>query len=101
MLFVDGESLALRGQKLAAREELILREGPYSRRNAFVWLPDVHALKYPLIEVVNQMGISRRAESAFYYNNGQGRTFRKRFDTSYAIWDSRPKSSGRQRRRGT
>jgi len=39
MLFVDGENLTFRAQKLAEREGVALAPGPYYLRDTFVWMP--------------------------------------------------------------
>jgi hypothetical protein len=39
MLFVDGENLAIRGQKVAEAKAIALKEGPFYCKNVFLWLP--------------------------------------------------------------
>lgn len=55
MSFVDGENLTIRAQDLAESRRVELREGPYYRRNTFIWIPGWHAQArrptgYPLIQ---------------------------------------------------
>jgi uncharacterized LabA/DUF88 family protein len=39
MLFVDGENFTIRAQRVAESNGLTLREGPFYKRDCFVWLP--------------------------------------------------------------
>jgi hypothetical protein len=39
MLFVDGENFTIRAQEVADAHGVVLTEGPYFRRNVFVWFP--------------------------------------------------------------
>jgi hypothetical protein len=43
MLFVDGENLTMRAQKLADNTALRLQEGAEYRKNVFVWFPGLKA----------------------------------------------------------
>jgi uncharacterized LabA/DUF88 family protein len=43
MMFVDGENLTIRAQKLAQDKDIPLQEGPYYMRDVLVWLPDIVA----------------------------------------------------------
>jgi hypothetical protein len=40
MLFVDGENLTIRGQALAKSNNVPLAEGPYYRKDSFIWFPN-------------------------------------------------------------
>jgi hypothetical protein len=43
MLFVDGENLTIRAQKLASDNAVNLQEGAEYRKNVFVWFPGLKA----------------------------------------------------------
>jgi len=40
MVFVDGENFTIRGQELASRKALELREGEYYSKDTFLWVPN-------------------------------------------------------------
>ena len=43
MCFVDGENMTMRGQAVAKEHDIPLIEGPWYRRDVFLWFPD-HSL---------------------------------------------------------
>jgi uncharacterized LabA/DUF88 family protein len=47
MLFVDGENLTIRGQEFASANTLKLTEGPYFKKDAFLWMANARPLALP------------------------------------------------------
>lgn len=72
MLFVDGENLTLRSQKLASDKGMSLREGADYRRNTFVWFPGVK----PTLALTNTndapIKVQDNAIRAYYYTSLTG-----------------------------
>lgn len=66
MLFVDGENLTIRGQKVAADNTLTLKEGPYFKKDCLIWLPNVNAIQ-AVIASPNQLQYC--ALRAYYYTS--------------------------------
>jgi hypothetical protein len=83
MLFVDGENLTLRAQKLAADKELPLREGTHFMRDCFVWLPGVMASQALFQEATP---IQDQAVRAYYYTSLVADEA-KRTSVREAIWN--------------
>jgi len=42
-MFVDGENFTIRGQKVATAEKVTFDDGPYFKRDVFLWLPLIRA----------------------------------------------------------
>jgi uncharacterized LabA/DUF88 family protein len=83
MLFVDGENLTLRAQKLAADKELPLREGTHFMRDCFVWLPGMMASQALFQEATP---IQDQAVRAYYYTSLVADEA-KRTSVREAIWN--------------
>jgi hypothetical protein len=47
MLFVDGENLTIRGQDFASANSLKLSEGPYYKKDAFLWMANALPVSVP------------------------------------------------------
>jgi hypothetical protein len=43
MMFVDGENFTVRGQAVAKREGIVFDEGPFFKRDVYLWFPQVKA----------------------------------------------------------
>lgn len=70
MLFVDGENLTLRAQEVAESKGLSLHEGPYWKRDFFVWIP-VFPAGEPYGDISVQVR-APRATRAYYYTSVWG-----------------------------
>ena len=72
MLFVDGENLTIRAQKVAEANRLTLTEGANYRKDTFIWLPGIK----PTIALVNNPGtpvkVEEHAIRAHYYTSVVG-----------------------------
>jgi uncharacterized LabA/DUF88 family protein len=72
MLFVDGENLTLRAQKLASDKGVSLQEGADYRKNTFVWMPGVK----PTVAITNThdspIKVQDHAVRAYYYTSLTG-----------------------------
>jgi hypothetical protein len=71
MAFVDGENLTLRGQSLAQKRSLDLKEGPYWRKDVFIWVPEVTA-DTRWIGVDLHLHLATKPLRAHYYTSVQG-----------------------------
>jgi hypothetical protein len=69
MLFVDGENLTIRGQKLAASNQLDLLEGPNYRKDCFFWFRGSPAIT-ARFQVSNRLRES--ALRAYFYTSVVG-----------------------------
>ena len=65
MLFVDGENFTIRGQNKAAELNQSLKEGPYFKKDFFLWMPNPRPLHRsfsgdsdygPLVDRVKSLG---------------------------------------------
>jgi uncharacterized LabA/DUF88 family protein len=70
MLFVDGENLTIRAQKLAQKNNVSLTEGGYYRKDVFIWLPKLDA-RISLVDHA-PIPIQRNAIRAYYYTSMVG-----------------------------
>src|SRR5258708_2812026 len=70
MMFVDGENLTLRAQKVAAGANVSLVEGPHFRRDVFVWLPGILATQR--LTNNGQVALQPQAIRSFYYTSAVG-----------------------------
>ncbi len=66
MLFIDGENLTIRGQKVLSDNGLILPEGPSYRKDCFLWLP-VGSVTAPCFQAANRL--QDAALRAYYYTS--------------------------------
>jgi uncharacterized LabA/DUF88 family protein len=69
MMFVDGENLTKRAQKIADEAAVELQEGPYYTRDVFVWLPDREAT---LSLLPSRYKIQPNAIRSYYYTTTRG-----------------------------
>src|SRR5258708_6732756 len=83
MLFVDGENLTIRAQKFAADNGIQLKEGPFYRKDVFVWLPGLRATQNILGEA--PLGVQESAIRAHYYTSVFGDD-PKITDVREALW---------------
>lgn len=72
MLFVDGENFTIRGQNKASQLDLSLTEGPYFKKDCFLWMPNPHPLQRPSsitgeVNVLESSGLR-----AYYYTSVVG-----------------------------
>ncbi len=72
MLFVDGENLTLRAQKLASDKAVSLQEGAEYRKNTFVWFPGVKATCALTNTANSPMKVQDHAIRAYYYTSLTG-----------------------------
>jgi uncharacterized LabA/DUF88 family protein len=67
MLFVDGENLTIRAQQKVERENLTLVDGPYFKRDCFLWMPYPHPLQRPHCITGEIENLEQRGLRAYYY----------------------------------
>ena len=72
MLFVDGENLTFRAQRLAGEKGIPLREGPYYMRDVMVWFPEILGTTRTLISSSGPEELQRLAVRACYYTSTIG-----------------------------
>lgn len=70
MMFVDGENLTIRAQKVAAQGNVPLTEGPHFRRDVFFWLPGILATQR--LTSGGQVALQPQAVRSFYYTSAVG-----------------------------
>ena len=66
MTFVDGENFTLQAQKVAAKNSVILTEGPYYSKDVFIWLPKILAAANI---TPGPIGLQAHATRSFYYSS--------------------------------
>ena len=66
MLFLDGEHLTMRAQKLASDNAVSLQEGAEYRKNVFVWFPDLKATPALTNTYDSPMKVQDHAIRAYY-----------------------------------
>src|SRR5215217_9628708 len=72
MMFVDGENLTIRAQRLAQDKGVQLREGPYYMQDVMVWMPKVLATRNRLVEEGRPEELQRLGVRAYYYTSTTG-----------------------------
>jgi hypothetical protein len=72
MLFVDGENLTMRAQKLASDNAANLQEGVEYRKNVFVWFPGLKATPALTNTRDSPMKVQDHAIRAYYYTSLTG-----------------------------
>ena len=72
MLFVDGENLTMRAQKLAENTALRLQEGAEYRKNVFVWFPGLKATPALTNTRDSPIKVQNNAIRAHYYTSLTG-----------------------------
>jgi uncharacterized LabA/DUF88 family protein len=72
MLFVDGENLTIRAQKLASDKGVSLQDGAEYRKNIFVWIPGVKATHALTNTADSPMKVQDHAVRAYYYTSLTG-----------------------------
>jgi uncharacterized LabA/DUF88 family protein len=72
MLFVDGENLTMRAQKLANDKGVRLQEGAEFRKNIFIWMPGIKATVALTNTAVSPMKVEDHAIRAYYYTSLTG-----------------------------
>lgn len=73
MVFVDGENMTIRGRRYAEKSGMALTEGPYYKRDVFLW-PSLHRrhATATLTGSLSPVGVQAAAERAFYYTSEFG-----------------------------
>jgi len=69
MLFVDGENLAIEGQKLSEEKGIKLADGPYYWNEVFLWFPNRKATER---FAEGHLRLQEQAIRAFYYTSVVG-----------------------------
>jgi|SRR5215472_2124427 len=77
MLFVDGENFTIRGQKRAESDGIVIPDGPYSLRDAFLWIPETPASQFIWTSELSPSG-------GYLPNNHQPRALRSYYYTGVA-----------------
>jgi len=72
MLFVDGENLTFRAQKLAQDKGISLQEGPYYMPDVLVWLPEIEATRRLLYHEDGLEELQLLGVRAYYYTSTTG-----------------------------
>jgi uncharacterized LabA/DUF88 family protein len=72
MLFVDGENLTIRAQKLASDKAVNLQEGADYRKNVFVWFPGLKATPALTNTADSPIKVQDHAMRAYYYTSLTG-----------------------------
>ena len=72
MLFVDGENLTIRAQKLASDKAVSLQEGAEYRKNVFVWFPGLKATPALTNTAASPIKVQDHAMRAYYYTSLTG-----------------------------
>ena len=70
MLFVDGENLTFRAQRVADREGVALVPGPYYLKDTFVWVPQLRATR--ALPGASEHYLQPNAIRAHYYTSVVG-----------------------------
>ncbi len=86
MMFVDGENLTIRAQRLAQDKGISLQEGPYFRRDIWVWLPEREATTRLLYNENGPEELQLLGVRAYYYTSTTGDEDKIR-SIRQAIWD--------------
>jgi uncharacterized LabA/DUF88 family protein len=86
MMFVDGENLTIRAQRLAKDKGVQMQEGPYYMRDVLVWLPELEGTtrmvyKEDGLEELQLLGVR-----AYYYTSTTGDEDKIR-SVSEALWN--------------
>jgi hypothetical protein len=93
MLFVDGENLAIQGQKVAAEHNIRLMPGPFYRPHAFLWFPGSTHAGF-LLKVAERTGVVRPAPTQSHYypsvvgDDSKLEAVRKRQEITFTIEDA-------------
>jgi hypothetical protein len=69
MLFVDGENLTIRAQKLASDKAVSLQEGAEYRKNVFAWFPGLKATPALTNTAASPIKAPDHAIWAYYYTS--------------------------------
>jgi len=69
MLFVDGENLTIRGQEFASKNHLTLKEGPYWKKDVFLWMANPRPLQRPYCITGEVEALESEAIRAYYYTS--------------------------------
>jgi uncharacterized LabA/DUF88 family protein len=85
MLFVDGENLTIRAQRLAQDKHVPLQEGPYYMRDVLVWLPEIEATTRLLSSEHGHEELQLLGVRAYYYTSTTGDEDRIRWIRE-ALW---------------
>jgi len=72
MMFVDGENLTIRAQRLAQDRNIPLQEGPYYMRDVLVWLPEIEATRRLLYNEDGPEELQFLGVRAYYYASTTG-----------------------------
>ncbi len=72
MLFVDGENFTIRGQKNASENNLSLKEGPYFKKDVFLWMPNPRPLAHPSCPTGEVGALEATGLRAYYYTSVVG-----------------------------
>jgi uncharacterized LabA/DUF88 family protein len=72
MMFVDGENLTMRAQRLAQDKDILLQEGPYYMRDVLVWLPEIEATRRLLYSEDGPEELQPLGVRAYYYTSTTG-----------------------------
>jgi NYN domain len=85
MMFIDGENFTIRGQEFASQAGLTLVEGPFWKKDVYLWLPGLRGRQTSLI--TGQLGrdVSGTAVRAHYYTSVTGDDNLIR-DTKRILW---------------
>jgi hypothetical protein len=68
MMFVDGENFTFRGQAVARAEGIAFDEGPFWKRDAFLWFPHVPARRN-LADDTAAVPLQSTAVRSYYYTS--------------------------------
>ncbi len=72
MLFVDGENFTIRGQNKAAELNQSLKEGPYFKKDCFLWMPNPRPLHRPFSATGESDVLESTGLRAYYYTSVVG-----------------------------
>ncbi len=72
MMFVDGENLTIRAQRLAQDKGVRLQEGPYYMPDVLIWLPEIEATTRLLYNENGLEELQRLGVRAYYYTSTTG-----------------------------
>lgn len=84
MLFVDGENITIRAQKLAEKRSSSFQPGPYFDPDTFIWLPDFPPRDYMI--GTGPLPLEEKAIRAYYYTSVAGDD-KRLVNVRNALWD--------------